>query len=37
MLGEPGAPTNFTEAWYQPVPAEAYARPASVLRSPTRV
>jgi hypothetical protein len=37
MLGEPGAPTNFTEAWYAPVPADAYARPASVLRSPTRV
>jgi 2,4-dienoyl-CoA reductase-like NADH-dependent reductase (Old Yellow Enzyme family) len=33
MLGEPGAPTNFTEAWYQPVPAEAYGRPARVLRA----
>jgi 2,4-dienoyl-CoA reductase-like NADH-dependent reductase (Old Yellow Enzyme family) len=36
MLGEPGAPTNFTEAWYAPVPADAYARPAATLRTPTR-
>jgi 2,4-dienoyl-CoA reductase-like NADH-dependent reductase (Old Yellow Enzyme family) len=33
MLGEPGAPTNFTEAWYEPVPAEAYGSPARVLRA----
>ena len=32
MLGEPGAPTNFTEAWYEPVAAESYGRPARVLR-----
>ena len=36
MLGEPGAPTNFTEAWYQPVPAEAYGRPAAVLSTRRR-
>jgi 2,4-dienoyl-CoA reductase-like NADH-dependent reductase (Old Yellow Enzyme family) len=33
MLGEPGAPRNFTEAWYEPVPPEAFGRPAKVLRS----
>jgi thioredoxin reductase len=35
MLGEPGAPHNFTEAWNEPIPAEAFGRPARVLlRSP---
>jgi 2,4-dienoyl-CoA reductase-like NADH-dependent reductase (Old Yellow Enzyme family)/pyruvate/2-oxoglutarate dehydrogenase complex dihydrolipoamide dehydrogenase (E3) component len=31
MLGEPSAPRNFTEAWNEPVPVEAFARPARVL------
>jgi hypothetical protein len=33
LLGEPGAPTNFTEAWNEPVPDDAYGRPARVLRA----
>jgi 2,4-dienoyl-CoA reductase-like NADH-dependent reductase (Old Yellow Enzyme family)/thioredoxin reductase len=36
LLGEPGAPRNFTEAWAEPIPAEAFGRPARVLaRQPT--
>jgi 2,4-dienoyl-CoA reductase-like NADH-dependent reductase (Old Yellow Enzyme family)/thioredoxin reductase len=31
MLGEPGAPRNFTEAWNQPTPADAFGRPAKYL------
>jgi 2,4-dienoyl-CoA reductase-like NADH-dependent reductase (Old Yellow Enzyme family) len=32
LIGEPGAPSDFTEAWWEPAAPEAFPRPAAVLR-----